>query len=80
MTEHRLVLADRCAGGERHIHRWTPSCSCGKWWGINARTRDKAAKQWRRHAVKKKSSGRGAHPHELTPEHLLPDALRRSVA
>lgn len=84
-STHRLVLVDRCAGGDRHIHRWKPSCSCGRWWGINARTRAKARTQFAGHfsaakGEKLKTRRRvSPGPQPLTPEHLLPEALRRTA-
>lgn len=82
MSTHRahcLVLHDRCSpDAKRHIHRWVPTCSCGKWWGIAARSIDKAARQYRNHAL---NAGRevttGPVPAPVTPDHLLPAALRR---
>lgn len=86
MAGHALVLNDRNVAGERHRHRWHPSCECGRWHGINAETVDKAAEQYRAHRrkearedrirLRRRHRDRLPQPQAVTPAHLLPEALR----
>lgn len=76
---HRGRLADRNAGGERHLHRWQPECSCG-WRGIPAKG-PWARDQLRRHRDSVENArirGAGAEMirQPLTPTADLPEALR----
>lgn len=77
---HRLELHDRNADGERHRHRWAPRCSCGRWFGLFARTKKVAADRHRDHVRSERRHTRvekRAAPRPVTPEADLPEALRR---
>ena len=73
-TRHTLVLRDR---GVEHIHRWAPSCSCGRWVGVFRKRKVDAVKIHRQHADGASIRRRGRpHPRPLTPADRLPVALR----
>lgn len=76
MTVHSLVLTDR---GQNHIHRWAPTCSCGKWIGVFRRNKAEAVAQHRQHVNGPVGDRKNAYqnkPRPLTPRDKLPEALR----
>jgi len=79
MATHALVLTDR---GAEHIHRWAPSCSCGRWAGVFRRRKCDAVKQHRQHVAGIQATARAIRrgtlivPRKPTPVHLLPEGLR----
>lgn len=80
--DHHLVMDDRNQNGETHIHRWAPSCSCGKWTGVFRKRRGDAVALHTTHAaLRAPSGGRGAdrsYPRRRTPAPiaLLDEMLR----
>lgn len=80
-VKHRLKLTHR---GSNHRHPWHAECSCG--WGSTTATafrqKETAKKAWTVHAegksVKPARRGRGGGPRPVTPDHLLPEQLRRT--
>jgi hypothetical protein len=70
---HHFSTVDRGAG---HIHRYTPSCSCG-WVGQHRPTVDLAKASHREHVggiVNRRLRGHPARPN--TPLEDLPEVLR----
>ena len=76
MAKHSLVLTDR---GISHVHRWLPSCSCGRWIGVQRRRKTEALEQYRDHvAIVRKQTPRShlPQPRPVTPLEQLPEVLR----